>query len=78
MKSIKHFKYVEHLGGSFRKCLTSTQVMISQFVSLMAASGSVLTAQSLDPALDSMSPSLFAPPPARTLSFLKINIYLKK
>ena len=40
------------------KRLTSAQVMISQFVSSSPASGSVLTAQSLEPALDSVSPSL--------------------
>ena len=34
-----------------------------QFVSLSPAPGSVLTAQSLDPALDAVSPSLSAPPP---------------
>ena len=44
-------------------CLTSAQVMISQFVGLSPTSGSVLTAQSLEPALDSVSPSLAAPPP---------------
>ena len=37
---------------------TSAQVMISQFVSLSSASGSVLTAQSLESASDSVSPSL--------------------
>ena len=41
---------------------TSAQVMISQFMSLSPASGSVLTAQSREPALDSVSPSLSAPP----------------
>ena len=41
---------------------TSAQVMISQFVSLSPMSGSVLTAQSLEPASDSVSPSLSAPP----------------
>ena len=45
---------------------TSAQVMISQFVSSSPASGSVLTAQSLGPALDSVSPCL--PLPARILS----------
>ena len=38
--------------------LTSAQVMISQFVSSSPASGSVLTAPSLEPAPDSVSPSL--------------------
>ena len=40
------------------KCPTSAQVVISQFVSSSPASGSVLTAQSLEPASDSVSPSL--------------------
>ena len=38
--------------------LTLAQVMISQFVGSSSASGSVLTAQSLEPASDSVSPSL--------------------
>ena len=42
---------------------TSVQVMISHSVSSSPASGSVLTAQSLEPASDSVSPSLSAPPP---------------
>ena len=42
---------------------TSAQVMISQSVSLSPASGSGLTAQSLEPVSDSVSPSLSAPPP---------------
>ena len=42
---------------------TSAQVMISQFVSSSPASGSVLTAQSLEPASDFVSPSLSAPSP---------------
>ena len=37
---------------------TSAQVMISRLVSSSPASGSVLTAQSLEPASDSVSPSL--------------------
>ena len=40
------------------KRLTSAQVTISQFVGLSLAWGSVLAAQSLGPALDSMSLSL--------------------
>ena len=39
------------------------QAMISQFVGSSPASGSVLTAQSLEPASESVSPSLSAPPP---------------
>ena len=41
---------------------TSAQVVILQFVSSSPASGSVLIAQSLEPASDSVSPSLSAPP----------------
>ena len=41
---------------------TSAQVMISQSMSSSPASGSVLTAQSLEPVSDSVSPSLSAPP----------------
>ena len=43
------------------ECLTSAQVMISWFVGLSPTSGSVLTAQSLEPASDSVSPSLSVP-----------------
>ena len=41
---------------------TSAQVLISQFAGSSPASGSVLTAQSLEPASDSVSPSVSAPP----------------
>ena len=44
------------------QCPTSAQVIISQFVSLSPASGSVLTAQSLEPVPDFVSPSLSVPP----------------
>ena len=47
--------------------LTWAQVMISRFVSSSPWSGSVLTAQSLEPASDSVSPSL-CPSPAHALS----------
>ena len=43
------------------KRLTSAQVMISQFTSLSPTWGSVLRAQSLEPAWASVSPSLSAP-----------------
>ena len=73
-------------GGWSSKCLwfwgarvaqsvkhrTLAQVMISQFVGLSPASGSVLTAQSLEPAFVSVSPSLSAPP--LSLSLSKINV----
>ena len=42
--------------------LTSAQVTISLFLSLSPTSGSVLTAQSLEPPWDSMSPFFSAPP----------------
>ena len=45
------------------KRLTLIQVMILRSVSLSSASGSVLTAQSLEPASDFVSSSLSAPPP---------------
>ena len=55
---------------------TSAQVMISWSVGSSPASGSVLTAQSLEPALDSVSPSLSLPLPHSLSLFLsqKINI----
>ena len=45
------------------KCLTLAQVTISESVSSSPVSGSVLIAQSLKSASDSVSPSLSAPPP---------------
>ena len=55
--------------------LTSAQAMISGFVSSSPASGSVLMARSLEPASDSVSPSLSAPPPlVLCLSLSKINL----
>ena len=41
---------------------TSAQVMISRFMGSSPVSGPVLTARSLEPALDCVSPSLSAPP----------------
>ena len=43
------------------ECLTSAQVTISRSVGLSPASASVLSVQSLKPALDSVSPSLSLP-----------------
>ena len=52
------------------KCPTSAQVMISQFVGVSPAWGSVLTAQSLEAASDSVSPSLSLPlPSSHSVSF---------
>ena len=60
------FKILRHHRGAWVaqsvKHLTSTQVMISQLVSLSSTSGSVLTAQSLQSAWDSVSPSVSALP----------------
>ena len=42
---------------------TSAQVVISRFVASSPVSGSVLTVRNLEPASDSVSPSLSAPPP---------------
>ena len=64
-----------HLSGSV-KYQTSAQVMISQFVSSSPASVSVLTVQSLEPASDSVSPSLSlwsSPAHALSLFLSKIN-----
>ena len=51
------------LGGSVVERPTSVPAMISPFVSSSPALGSVLTAQSLEPVSDSVSPSLSAPFP---------------
>ena len=59
------------------KCPTWAQVMISHFVSLSPMLGSGLMAQSLEPASDSVSPSLSAPSPLVLFLSLK-NKYLKK
>ena len=54
--------------------LTSAWVMISQLMSLSPVLGSVLTAQSLEPASDSVSPSLSLPlPHSCSHSLSKIN-----
>ena len=64
--------------------LTSAQVMISLLMGSIPTLGSVMTAQSLEPALDSVSPSFPAPPPLtfclslknkQTLKKLKIELY---
>ena len=52
---------------------TSSQVMISQFVSLGPALGSVLTAQSLELASDSVSPHLSTPPLLTLCVSLSLN-----
>ena len=54
------------------------QVMISQLVSSSPASGSVLSAQSLEPASDSVSPSLSALPLLTLCLSLSLKIKFKK
>ena len=54
---------------------TPAQVMISRSVSSSPASGSVLTAQSLEPVSDSVSPSLSAPP--LLMLFLSLSLSFK-
>ena len=59
---------------------TSAQVMMSLFVDPSPVSGSVLTAQSVEPASDSGSPSLSAPSPLTlclSLSLSNINKHLR-
>ena len=67
--------------------LTFAQVMISQLVGLSPTLGSVLTARSLEPVLDSVCPSLSTPPPlacthslslSLSLSLSKINLKKEK
>ena len=53
------------------KRLTSAQVMISQFLSSSPTLGSMQTAQSLEPASDSVSLNLSAPPVLMLCLFLK-------
>ena len=80
-----HLKSVSvgHPGGSVIKLLTLAQVMISLFVGWSLTSCSVLTAQSLETASDSVSPSL-NPSPTHTgsrelsLSLSKMNKLKKK
>ena len=69
---VKIFVAQGHLVAQLVERPTVAQVMISGFMSLSPAWGSVLTAQSLEPALDSMSPSLFLPC-SHSLLLSKIN-----
>ena len=55
------------------KCPTSAWVMIAQFVSSSPASGSVLTARSLEPASDSVSLPVSAPPKLMFYLCLSLN-----
>ena len=59
------------------ECPTSAQVMISRSESSSPGLGSVLTAQSLETALDSLSSSLSAPPPHALSLSLSLSLSLK-
>ena len=59
---IKSWALWGHLVAELVKRLTSAQVMTLQFLSSSPMSGSVLTAQRLEPASASVSPSLCALP----------------
>ena len=63
-----------HWVAQLVKCPTLAQVMISLLVGSSSTLSSVLTAQSLDPPWDSVSPSLSPLPPLiLSLSLSKIN-----
>ena len=64
--------------GQSAEDLTSAQVMISWFVSSSPESGSALTAQSLEPASDSLSPSRSALPLLALCLSLENKINIKK
>ena len=61
------------LGGSVGWATTSAQVMTSQFMGLSPASGSVLTARSLESASDSVSPPLSTLPLLTLCVSLSLN-----
>ena len=60
------------------KCSTSAQDMILKLLGSSLMSGSVLTAQSLEPASDPVSPSLSANPLMPCLSLSQKSMNLKK
>ena len=67
----------EHTRGAWVAQSTLAQVMISHLVSSSPLAGPVLTAQNLEPASDSVSPSLSAPPSSHSVSLSKINKHKK-
>ena len=71
--AIKNHNMSAWVAQSF-KCLTLAQVMILRFVRSRPASGSVLTAQSLETASNSVSPSLSAPPMLVLLGSLSLSL----
>ena len=65
--SVEYLDFIKNVGwgawvAQSVECPTLAQVMVSWSVSLTPVSGSVLTAQSLEPASGSVSPSLSASP----------------
>ena len=62
MNELKELRIEGRLGGSVGWRPTSSQVVISRFMGSSPTSGSVLTAQSLEPVWDSVTLSLSAPP----------------
>ena len=74
-KHLKKFIWGAWVAQSV-KHLTLAQVMISQFVGSNPTLGSVLTAQSLEPASDSVSLSLSASPPLMLAHALSLSLSL--
>ena len=72
--SLKTSGFQGTMGSQSVKSLISAQVMISLFPSSSPSLGSVLTAQSLEPALESVSPSLSAPPLLSLLLSLSLSL----
>ena len=74
----QYIKKIIHYRGAWVaqvvEYLTSAQVMISHSVSSSPMSGSVLTAQSLETASDSVSPSLYT---CLTCTLLSLSLSLK-
>ena len=70
----EHEQDAQGAPGVSVECLTLAQVMILHFVGSSITWGSVLIAWSLEPASDSVSPSLYAPSPLVPCIYLpKIN-----
>ena len=73
-----HFKNMKYWVAQSVKHQTSAQVMISQSVSSSPKSGSVLTAQSLEPASDSVSLSLCHSPAHALLTSHGVRKFSKR
>ena len=75
MREFNFFFKSRSWGTWVVQCETSAQVMISRLMNLSPTAGPVLTAQSLEPASDSVS---FCSFPAHTVSLSEINKTLDK